>query len=101
MKYLTLSFFLFFLACNNDKKCEKFYNNYISFRMESKKVLAIESINKSIECDNSNENYRYEKINYLILLGKYKKAKKSLVELGKINSIYISELPLYGLLEML
>jgi hypothetical protein len=101
MKQITLFFLItLLLSCNDSNNCEEYYNNYISLRFESKDEKATTLINKAINCDKKNEDFRFEKVKFLIDLNKYAEAKQALTDLGKINRSFKSELPLNGLLDL-
>jgi hypothetical protein len=96
---LTLVAFIFF-ACNNSKNCEKYYNDYVHLRIESKNNQAIIALNEAIQCDKINEDYLFEKVNYLIELNDLLKAKNTLMDLQKVNDSFAEQFPLQGILEL-
>ena len=96
---LTLLVFILF-ACNNSKNCEKYYNNYVDLRIQLKNNQAIIALNEAIQCDKINEDYLFEKVNYLIELNDLLQAKNTLVDLQKINDSFTEHFPLYGVLEL-
>ena len=96
---LTLLVFILF-ACNNSKNCEKYYNNYVDLRIQSKNNQAIIALNEAIQCDKKNEDYLFEKVNYLIELNDLLQAKNTLVDLQKVNDSFAKQLPLQGVLEL-
>jgi len=91
-----ISLICFFTACQKKQKCEESYNTFLDLKFESNYESALLSINNAIKCDSKNEDYRFEKIQLLILLNNYSEAKNELLRLGNINEIFLTKLPLYG-----
>ena len=100
MKYLFIGLSFFLLSCSNKNNCNDIYQEYISFSMEAKDSLAFKRLDEAIKCDEKNENYRFEKVNYLLSIQNYKNAKKALKDLENINDIYLNDFPLLGILEI-
>lgn len=89
----------FLMACQENQKCEEFYNTFLDLKFKSNYKNALGTIDKAIQCDFQNEDYRFEKVQLLILLNNYSEAKDELLKLGNINETFLTELPLYGALE--
>ncbi len=100
MKQILILFIFILSACSNPKNCEKYYNDYVDLRVESKDKDAIIAIGKAIDCNQKNEDYLFEKVTYLIELNKISEAKNDMIILQNINNSFKKEFPLYGLLEL-
>lgn len=90
---------IFFTSCQKREKCEEFYNDFLDLKFTSNYENAQLLLDKAIKCDFKNEDYRFEKVQLLILLNNYSEAQKELLKLGNINKVFLTELPLYGALQ--
>src|SRR5690606_24702076 len=92
-----------FVCCKtkiDSVKCGEMYEAYFSQRMANEYIRALNSISEAIQCDSINQDYRFEKVKYLISLEKYEEAKKELKNLTVLNSNYSIYFPLSGLIEL-
>lgn len=90
-----------FSGCNTKvtgKDCQALYDEYYKYRLGNNIEIAISSLNKAIKCDSSNQEYRFEKINFLVALERYEEAIVEVQRLSKINPKYETQFPLLGLL---
>jgi len=94
---------MFFLSCKTEKyndNCDKVYNTYIIHRLDNKDKKALIFLNNAIKCDSINQNYRFEKVKYLISLKMYTKAKIEVENLSFLNPKYLTHFPILGLIEI-
>jgi hypothetical protein len=98
--YLLILLTLIIFSCKKDQDCEIIYKQYIELRMSSNDDKAFVELDKAINCDTANIDYRFEKINYLISMRQYNDAKTELQNLGKLDNSYVDKFPLLGLLKI-
>lgn len=78
VKSLSYVLILFLLSnCNAQSDCVELYNKYVNNDFEENSKKALEYLNRAIECDPDNSDYRFEKVRFYILNKNYDMALKS------------------------
>ena len=100
--YIIILILLFLSSCNiggENIECEKKYSLFLKAYNGMNNKMAIIHINEAIKCDSINQNYRFEKMKFLLRLGRYREVNEELKSLSVLNNDY-SLYPLSALIDI-
>lgn len=87
---------IFLFNCNSTRDCVGVYEKFVEYKFKGNDNLAIDYIDKAIDCDKDNSDYKYEKIKLLVENEKYIEA----FDVAKSISIQPAGYLIQGVLEL-